>query len=402
VKYSTLWHITENAISVCGLGSYSFNVPYLNTFQDLVMNHSLSGNSGIVSFLDWWETDGVKKSILLPENQDSIKVLTIHKSKGLEFKAVILPFISWNLDHKPFHTNILWVNPDVHPFNSLGIVPVKYKSDLENSIFAGSYFREKYSAYIDNLNLLYVAFTRAVNVLTGFAPAKSGTSNRIAGILKEAVSFTGGQDKLHDPFLPDHFNEQDGIFEFGSIPPPQSEAEVLETLKAVDYIVSDNSASLKLKLHWEDYFETSVSEKRERISRGKVMHEIFGEILTIEDAGRSVRKKVMEGKIPESEEAALKEKIENLLNDPEVAKWFEKGLEVYNETSFLMPDSQLKRPDRIIIKDGRATIIDFKFGGESNSHIRQIRQYSSILERMGYVVEKACLWYVDAGKIVNA
>jgi ATP-dependent exoDNAse (exonuclease V) beta subunit len=249
---------------------------------------------------------------------------------------------------------------------------------------------------------LYVAFTRAVNVLTGFAPAKSGTSNRIAGILKEAVSFTGGQDKLHDPFLPDHFNEQDGIFEFGSIPPPQSEAEVLETLKAVDYIVSDNSASLKLKLHWEDYFETSVSEKRERISRGKVMHEIFGEILTIEDAGRSVRKKVMEGKIPESEEAALKEKIENLLNDPEVAKWFEKGLEVYNETSFLMPDSQLKRPDRIIIKDGRATIIDFKFGGESNSHIRQIRQYSSILERMGYVVEKACLWYVDTGKIVNA
>jgi ATP-dependent exoDNAse (exonuclease V) beta subunit len=401
VRYRTLWDITENAISFFGLGSHSFNVPYLNAFQDLVMNHCLSGNPGIASFLDWWETEGVKKSILLPENQDSIKVLTIHKSKGLEFKAVILPFISWNLDHKPFHTNILWVNPDIHPFNALGIVPVKYKSDLENSIFAGSYFQEKYSAYIDNLNLLYVAFTRAVNVLTGFAPSKSGNSSRIAGILKEAFSFTGSQETLSDPVLSGNFNRKDGIFEFGSIPTAESESDVSETLKTDNYPVSDNSASLKLKLHWEDYFETSVSEKRERINYGKIMHEIFGEILTSEDAGRSVRKKVLEGKIPESEEASLIGKIEKLLNDPEVGKWFEKGLEVYNETSFLMPDSQLKRPDRIIFKDGRATIIDFKFGGESNSHIRQIRQYGSILESMGYVVEKACLWYVDAGKIVS-
>ena len=131
------------------------------------------------------------------------------------------------------------------------------------------------------------------------------------------------------------------------------------------------------------------------------MHEIFSEILTAEDAAASVRKKVLEGRIPGSEETALKEKIENLLMDPEAQLWFEKGLEVYNETSFLMPDSQLKRPDRIIIKDGRATIIDFKFGAESSSHNRQIKQYVSILEKMGYPVEKACLWYVDAGKIIN-
>jgi len=401
VKCRTLWDITENSVRFFGLGDYRFNIAYLNTFQDLVLNHSLSGNPGIPSFLDWWDTEGIKKSILLPENQDSMKVLTIHKSKGLEFKAVILPFISWNLDHKPFHTNILWVNPDVHPFNALGIVPVKYKSDLENSIFAGDYFQEKYSAYTDNLNLLYVAFTRAVNVLTGFAPAKSGTSSRIAGILKEAVSFAGGHDRLNDTVLFDNFNTQDGIFEFGSVPSPQSDAGNSRVIEAANYVVSDNSASLKLKLHWEDYFDTTVSEKRERISYGKVMHEIFGEILTVEDAGRSVRKKVLEGKIPESEEVSVKQKIENLLNDPEVGKWFEKGLEVFNEISFLMPDSHLKRPDRIIIKDGRATIIDFKFGEESSSHIRQIKQYSSILERMGYPVEKACLWYVDAGKIVS-
>lgn len=401
VRYRTLWDITENAISFFGLGSFSFNVPYLNSFQDLVVNHNLSGNPGIASFLDWWDTEGIKKSILLPENQDAIKVLTIHKSKGLEFKAVITPFISWNLDHKAFHTNIMWVTPQVHPFSNLGIVPVRYKSDLGNSIFEDSYFREKYSAYIDNINLLYVAFTRAVNILAGFAPAKSGTTSRMAGILKEALSFSDSTGLLHDPFLQEFFDKQTGAFEFGSIPQPCGEAVVSATLLTGNYLVSDNSSSLRLKLHWEDYFETSASEKRLKISYGKVMHEIFSEILTAEDAATSVRKKVLEGRIPGSEETALKERIENLLLDPEARLWFEKGLEVYNETSFLMPDSQLKRPDRIIIKDGRATIIDFKFGAESSSHNRQIKQYVSILEKMGYPVEKACLWYVDAGKIIN-
>ncbi len=87
-------------ISFFGLGNHSFNVAYLNSFQDIVINYTSSRNPGITSFLEWWESEGIKKSILLPEQQDSIKVLTIHKSKGLEFGVVILPFISWNLDHK--------------------------------------------------------------------------------------------------------------------------------------------------------------------------------------------------------------------------------------------------------------------------------------------------------------
>jgi hypothetical protein len=155
IRYLTLWDITERTIKFFNLGSYSFNVPFLNSFQDIIIGFASGKNQGIPSFLEWWQSEGGKKSVSLPGQQDAIKVLTIHKSKGLQFGIVILPFISWNLDHKPLQSNILWVKPDSAPFNKSGIVPVRYKSDLSETIFSGDYYMKKYSAFIDNINLLF-------------------------------------------------------------------------------------------------------------------------------------------------------------------------------------------------------------------------------------------------------
>jgi len=165
LRNQPLWNITEKTIGFFGLGNYSWNVPYLNAFQDISLGYASARNPGIASFLEWWNTEGFKKSIPVPDSQDSMRVLTIHKSKGLEFGIVILPFLSWNLDHKSFHSNILWAVPESPPFNRLGIVPLRYRSELSETIFAEQYFEEKLSAYLDNVNLLYVAFTRAVNAI---------------------------------------------------------------------------------------------------------------------------------------------------------------------------------------------------------------------------------------------
>jgi ATP-dependent exoDNAse (exonuclease V) beta subunit len=401
LMFLQMWEITEKTIEFFGLGTHSFNVPYLNSFQDLVLNYSSSGKPGISAFLEWWETEGTRKSILLPEQQEAMKVLTIHKSKGLEFRVVILPFISWNLDHKSFHTNILWVTPAEQPFARLGVVPVRYRSDLENSLFADDYFREKHSAYLDNLNLLYVAFTRAEEVLIGFSPSKAGISNRIASVLKNALISVEETNDSPSVFLSSHFDRSSEIFEYGTIPSVAKESSEPDAMTVKQYIVNGNAGSLKLKLHWEDYLMPSKTPLRERINYGKVMHEIFGEIITAEDVGRAVRKKVIDGKIPETEEAEIKNKIQKVLANPVIGKWFEKGNEVFNETSLLLPDSEVKRPDRIIFSNGRVTIIDFKFGSESGSHLRQIGEYKSILGDMGYDVGEACIWYVDTSKIVS-
>ena len=164
IRQMTLFEATESIIKFFRLGEYTWNVAFLNTFQDYIVNFTGNKNADIQSFLDWWNESGKKKSVVLPGNQDAIRILTIHKSKGLEFKVVILPFLSWNLDHMNTKPPVLWVKPDTPPFDDLGIVPVKYGKDLNNTIFAEYYKEEKYSVYLDNINLLYVALTRAKDV----------------------------------------------------------------------------------------------------------------------------------------------------------------------------------------------------------------------------------------------
>ena len=401
IKYLTLWNITEKTIDFFKLGNHSHHVAYLNSFQDIIIHFTATMTPGIPSFLEWWESEGNKKSILLPGQQDSIRVLTIHKSKGLEFGIVILPFLSWNLDHKPFHSNILWTRPHQDPFDKLGIVPVRYKKELSETIFAGQYYEERYSAYLDNINLLYVAMTRAKYAIFGFAPDTPRTDKRIASVLMEAIDskeqVRGGQDE----FLSNYFNREKKLFEFGEMPEGRKGKISTPRFRIDYYSVNESQASLKLKLHWENYFSGDLSDARLRVDYGKLMHGIFEEIETSEDVDAAVRRKVIEGKIPSEDEDGMRKKINSLISRPEVNAWFEKGNEVLNEASVLMPGSGTKRPDRIILRGGKTIIIDFKFGDENPHYLSQIRSYRKILTEMGYSGVEAYLWYVDADKIVT-
>ena len=401
VRYMPLWNITEKTIDFFKLGSYSHNVAYLNSFQDIIIHFTAARNPGIPSFLEWWESEGGKKSILLPGQQDSIRVLTIHKSKGLEFGIVILPFLSWNMDHKPFHSNILWTRPEIPPFNKLGIIPVRYKKDLSETIFAGQYYEERYSAYLDNINLLYVALTRAKCAIFGFAPDKPKASDRIALIIREALNFSEKIPGTKDPFLYNFFDKENKLFEFGDLPDGIKGKRTDTGFRIDEYRVSEDTGSLKLKLHWENYFTSNSSEARTRISYGKLMHEIFEEIITYDDVDSAVRKRVLEGKIPEDQASVIREKIITLISKPGIKEWFETDNEVLNEATILMPRSGTRRPDRIIIRDGKTIIIDFKFGDENPDYLNQIRHYRKILTDMGYSGVEAFLWYVDGDKIVT-
>jgi len=402
LKYLTLWEITERSIGFFGLGDHSFNVAYLNSFQDIILKFTSGKNPGIPSFLDWWQSEGCKKSISLPEHQDAIRVLTIHKSKGLEFGVVILPFISWNLDHKSLHTNILWVRPESPPFDELGIVPVRYRSDLSETIFSGDYFREKYSAYIDNINLLYVAMTRAKNGLFGFAPANPGSDNKVAELLRRSLEFNDIIPSGEKTFLFTCFNTDTKEFEYGELPEGEARLPSGSWMGVSSYPVNGDPGSLKIKLHWEDYSGNESDSVRLKINYGKLMHEIFEEIITVEDIEKAVRKKVIEGKLSGNEEAGIRQRIEEQLSKPAIMGWFDRGNEVINEASILIPGAGTRRPDRIIIRDGKAIIIDFKFGEENPHYLKQIRNYKSLLSEMGYLNTEAFLWYVDSGKITEA
>jgi ATP-dependent helicase/nuclease subunit A len=395
-----LFEATENIIKFFGIGEFSRNVAYLNTFQDYILGFSASSKADIQSFLDWWESTGIRKSVVLPGNQNAMRILTIHKAKGLEFKIVILPFLSWDLDHPPSKQTILWVRPSEPPFNALDIVPVKYSKELEGTIFAEDYKSEKYSVFIDNINLLYVALTRAKDAIYGFS-VNAKSENSVAAILKNAIMADTVPDQETSFSLSSYFKKEESVFEFGEIPLNKSQPPDNNFLTSSVYRVSRKMGSLKLKLHGENYFSSDQTEIREKINYGKLMHEIFEGITTSEDISGAVRKLVLEGKLPEEQSDEIEMRIHGLINTPEVSEWFMQGNEIMKEAGILLPSGVTRRPDRIILRNGKTIIIDFKFGEENHCYANQVDQYRRLLTDMGYDSIDAFIWYVDKNKIVT-
>ena len=161
----SLFELTEAIINIIKPQDVSLDNLFLQSFQDLVIEFCNTNSADLSSFLIWWDESGCKKAISSPDEQDAIKIITIHKSKGLGFDSVIIPFANWKIDHEPFKSNLIWCRPSVEPFNILPVVPIKYGKAMQNSIYKEDYFKEKLSAFIDNLNIAYVAFTRAKNEL---------------------------------------------------------------------------------------------------------------------------------------------------------------------------------------------------------------------------------------------
>jgi ATP-dependent helicase/nuclease subunit A len=397
-----LFETTESIIEFFGLGEYSWNVAYLNAFQDLVLGFSGTKGADLQSFLDWWETTGNRETVVLPANQDAARVFTIHKSKGLEFRIVILPFISWNLDHKSLKQNILWVQPGSAPFNDLGVVPVRYGKALADTIFAGDYSDERFSVHIDNINLLYVSMTRAIDAIWGFAPESPDSGEKIAGVLKKAIMSDENPAKESGIILSNYYSNENRVFEFGEIPETGNVEEMNIDLVSKRYRVSRKPGSLRLKLHGENYFSEGDEALKEKISYGKLMHSAFESIDTVDDVPAAVNKLVLEGRITSSEAHQLEKRLTELVSTSQTSEWFTPGLNVMKEAEILLPSGQTRRPDRIIIKGNDAIIIDFKFGEEHHHYAEQINRYRNLLREMGFMEIKGYLWYVDKNKIVEA
>ena len=160
--------------------------------------------------------------------------------------------------------------------------------------------------------------------------------------------------------------------------------------------------SLKLKLHGENYFSSESQAIRKKINYGKLMHEVFEGINTPSDISAAVRKLVLEGKLADEESSYIEKRVNVLISMPQVNEWFRSDNKVLTEAGILLPTGVTRRPDRVIFKNGKTTIIDFKFGEENSHYADQVDQYRNLLFDMGYKNVEAFIWYVDKNKIVSA
>ncbi|MCC8155306.1 MAG: UvrD-helicase domain-containing protein [Tannerellaceae bacterium] len=409
LSYHSLYEMVEGIYRLYDAWFPANEHVFVQAFLDMVAEFGRKERADLSRFLKWWDESGHKKTIHTPDSQDAIRILTIHKSKGLGFKTVIIPFADWEIDHKPTKPVILWCQPAREPFDSLQLVPVRYGQTMGKTIFARDYYEEKLHAYIDNLNTLYVALTRAKEELILFAPRprklneKSGacekvncTSELLWSSLLTAEKETLEREPLVD--LPGYFDREEGVFCMGDWwKTPRTPVKKNRT----DEIIMDHFVSispderLHLKLNGKGFFFDDPRRKY-----GALMHQVLSLIKTRRDIAPAVERYRIEGFINHKEAIQLCFKLEELLEKAEVREWFSDKNIILNEVDILFDKGMSRRPDRILISGKQVSVIDYKFGEQKeNKYRKQVRKYMDLIYRMGYRDIKGYIWYVELGEI---
>jgi len=351
-----------------------------------------------------WEETLCAKTIQ-STGTDGIRILSIHKSKGLEFDHVIIPFCDWRLEH----ANVLWCQPKEEPFSALPIAPIDYsEKQMRGTIYDHDYLDEHLQLTVDNLNLLYVAFTRAARSLTviGRREGKNTRSALVESVLQELrmdgtllegiddkqqpITFTYGSIPIRqDDHSPQHGTQSENPF----LAPVTPQPITIETFDVKTEFRQSNRS--------RDFLEGDDEQQElSYIKTGSVLHEIFSTIRTTADIEQALSQLQNDGILYDDE--VTREKITALLRkrleSPRVSDWFSGRWQLFNECSILRVNAdgnvEERRPDRVMT-DGREThVVDFKFGRPHPEYQEQVHEYVQLLRQMGLPDVKGWLWYV--------
>lgn len=404
-------------------GQSSYICTLYDTLNDFLKDHT----ADIDDFINEWENSLSSKTIQSDEIE-GIRIMTIHKSKGLEFDNVIIPFCSWEMEKK----GTLWCETKNKPapYNKLPLLPIDFSRDkLIGTVFEDDYKEEHFQNIVDNLNLLYVAFTRASKNLFVFGLRQGKTTlDNIAkgtppGNRSYAIELALRQvsEQLQGSLLsfPDDIGSEIH-FEYGTLAPETHEKEhaVADNpflIKPDKHIVSiatyPQAATFKQSNKSIEFVkgeDIDPSDRTRYIKIGNVLHQLFSTIYTTADIPARLNELEQQGIIYNDEitSAQLRTRIEDAITNPQVQEWFTKRWQLYNECTILEYNKDTNeveehRPDRVMTDGKEFVVVDFKFGKEREEYKKQVQQYMEILIRMGHKKVSGYLWYVVKNNVVE-
>ena len=395
----SLFEITQEIIRIFSLNEIRGEQAFLLAFKDLIIDYIDYNSSSLPAFLDYWDETGSQKAIPGTEEQNAIRILTIHKSKGLEFNVVIIPFCNWKMDQS---NAIIWCQPREEPFSMMDIVPVDYTRALKETIFEDDYYNERLKIYTDNLNLLYVAFTRTRNALYCFAQEDTRKSEGPVNNVSQLISKILKTEEMTGPDIRINQGEGIKIFEKGLLEIPHMKDDFInKSCQIEDYPENNTIDRMKITYHAREYLEPG-DDNFHPLSYGKIMHDLFSRICSSEDIDSAIETLYYQGKIGDSEKEIIKKDLISYFSDIQVKSWFSGEWKVLNERDILTKSAQARRPDRVLIQNRSAIIIDYKFGDrELKEHKEQVLEYAHLLKQMGYEQLELYLWYVTKRKIIQ-
>lgn len=359
---------------------------YVQFFLDFVFESTQKTSSSLNNFLEKWEQKKDRLSIVAPEANNAVQIMTIHKSKGLEFPVVIYPFA--NSELQDTRNDSLWL--DTFDEN----IPVAYVNASQKMLNWNQNASDLYKDLInknelDALNVMYVACTRAAGqlyILSNYHEKQKKTPN-IPDLLTDYLKATG---KWNNNFS----------FEFGK-PSRIPESETSENMAVSPkkyYSSSTQNQAVKIVTRSGSLWD---SKQQAAIEKGEIAHEILARINEAGDLSQAVNWAINTGLIPGSSKTEITEFLSGIINHPELESFYSSGVKNWNEKELITPQGERLRPDRINFENGKLGIIDYKTGGFVEAHTKQVSNYACALSAMGYEIEKCLLVYTNKPLVIK-
>lgn len=388
IRKKSLYESVELIVSKF-LNSQSGNA-YIQYFLDIVLERDIRNQAGISDFLNYWDKNAEKFSIPSPEGKNAVRIMTIHKSKGLEFPVVIMPFADEDYSRSP--KDKLWIDTVVVDFG-LPKVLVDNSKAVEGFGEAAKivYVQKSQEELLDNINVLYVALTRAEEQLYVISDMNLDSK----GFARKNNMSTFFVNYLVNK---DQFDEDKLEYEFGNPTKLSTESDKTEDVQLIQSVTEVlNPKNIKIAQRESVMWGT---HQQEAIEYGNVVHEILSFVKTTDDVDLAITKAIENGLINYNQKDTVFNTVQEIVNHSELSICFEAGNEVLNEQTIIQKEGNTIKPDRMVLtKNKEVYLLDYKTGTHNSKYQLQLENYQKAIELMGYNVVKKSLIYI--GEQIN-
>jgi ATP-dependent exoDNAse (exonuclease V) beta subunit len=364
---------------------------YIQYFLDIVLERDIKNQAGISDFLNYWDKNGEKLSIPSPEGNDAVRIMTIHKSKGLEFPVVIFPFAEEDFSRGPKEK--IWLNADEEIVGlPKALVDKSSKVESYGADASQIYNQKKQEDLLDTVNVLYVALTRSEEQLHVISAMN----------IKKDGAFPKNLSSFFIEFLQDKgFVETKLNYEFGNPKKLSVEDKKVKETQTIPQVAATlNSKNIKIAQRESVMWNT---KQQNAIEYGNTIHEILSFVKTKNDIDLAISKAIENGLIVFTQKEEVSKTIHEIVNHRDLEDFFSVGTKVLNEQTIIQKEGNLVKPDRMALNNfNEIYLLDYKTGSHLPKYQVQLENYQKAIEDMGYKVVKKSLIYIGEGiEIVN-
>jgi len=357
---------------------------YIQFFLEVVFEFTQKNEASLTSFLDYWELKKDALSIVAPEAENAVRIMTIHKAKGLEFPVIIYPY---NLGIYNDKNSKVWYENQKDSVLKSALINYGNKLKYIGNQGEKLYQEKREENELDNFNLIYVALTRAVEQLYVVLEKKVNSKN------EEDVKHSSG---LFINFLKhgNQWNTEKTTYSFGN--PKRIQSNLKPSKKVIyqqKFIVNSwKNQNITIVANSSVLWDT---EKGEAITYGNLIHEILSKIKTINDIDEIINQYVFNGTITKQEKVKISTILNQVVTHEKLISYFSQNATVFTEQEIFTNEHTIVIPDRLVFNNKNVTILDYKTGKPKKEYHHQINAYAQVLESLNYQVQKKLLVYIN-------